>query len=262
MLHQKVTLIYFSPTGNTKKIVEAIGSGAGSVSKAYDLTLLRNRNLSLEFGPEDLLVIGVPVYGGRIPELMADWMVHLKGNQTPVIMAVVYGNRDYEDALIELKDLIVDQGFRGLAGAAFVGEHSYTALVGAGRPDAEDLAMAKTFGLKSIEQLEAMLADTDHITVSGNATYKSRGVLPPMAPVTSDACTSCGICAAFCPVSAIDHTDFSKIETDKCIRCCSCIRKCPENAKRFQHESILQITNRLNENFAEIRKSAECFYIE
>ncbi len=262
MKPHNVTLIYFSPTENTKKIVEAIGSGAGLVSKVYDLTLPHNRDFTLEFGPEDLVVIGMPVYAGRIPELMAEWMVRLKGNQTPVIMAVVYGNRDYEDALIELRDLLTSRGFLGLSGAAFVGEHSYTTRVASGRPDEDDLAVAEAFGAKSAELAAAAVKDANYVTVSGNTPYKPRGVMPPMAPVTTDACIRCGICAAFCPTAAIDSTDFSKIEAEKCIRCCSCIRRCSTEAKSFRHESILQIKNRLIENFADVRKTVECFYIK
>lgn len=262
MKSQSISLIYFSPTENTKKIVEAIGAGAGTVAKTYDLTLPQNREISLEFGPEALVVIGVPVYAGRIPELMAEWLVRLKGNETPVIMAVVYGNRDYEDALIELRDLLTSRGFIGVSGAAFVGEHSYTTRVASGRPDEADLEVAKDFGAKSAELAAAAVKGAEHVTVKGNMPYKARGAMPPMAPVTTEACIRCGVCAAFCPTAAIDSTDFSKIEAEKCIRCCSCIRRCPTEAKSFQHESVLQIKNRLIENFADVRKIVECFYIE
>lgn len=262
MKPQNVTLIYFSPTENTKKIVEAIGAGAGSVSKTYDLTLPQNREISIEFGPEDLVVFGVPVYAGRIPELMTAWLERLKGHQTPVIMAVVYGNRDYEDALIELRDLLTSRGFIGVSGAAFVGEHSYTTRVASGRPDEEDLDVAKRFGAKSAELAAAAVKGAEHVTVKGNTPYKARGAMPPMAPFTTEACIRCGVCAAFCPTAAIDSTDFSRIEAEKCIRCCSCIRRCPTEAKSFRHESILQIKNRLIENFADVRKTVECFYIK
>jgi len=251
MQHRNITLIYFSPTENTKKIVEAVGAGAagtgsGLISKAFDLTLPQDRALTLEFGPEDLVVIGVPVYAGRIPELMAEWMVHLRGNQTPVIMAVVYGNRDYEDALIELKDVLTSRGFLGLAGAAFVGEHSYTTRVASGRPDPQDLEEAMAFGAKSASLIPFLVNNaSDHVIVSGKTPYKERSAMPPMAPVTSRACIKCGICAARCPVAAIDPVDFSMIEAEKCIRCCSCVRKCPVDAKYFEHESIRQITKRL-----------------
>ena len=61
-----------------------------------------------------------------------------KGNATPVIPVVVYGNRDYEDALKELSDALSAQGFVPVSAGAFIGEHSYSRKdmpIAAGRPD-------------------------------------------------------------------------------------------------------------------------------
>lgn len=270
MKQKNLSLIYFSPTGNTKKVVEAVGAGLGGPARVYDLTLLKGREAALAFGPEDVVVLGVPVYAGRIPALMASWMDRLVGQGTQAVPVVVYGNRDYEDALIELRDLMTASGFQCVAGGAFVGEHSYTELVGTGRPDVKDLDGAKAFGRKALVYINSGMASggpanaslSKSLYVSGNLPYKERNPAPPMAPVTSDACTSCGVCASYCPTSAIDFSDFAKIEAEKCIRCCSCIRKCPVEAKRFEHEMIQQITNRLIENCSEVRKSPACFFIE
>ncbi len=266
MKQKNLSLIYFSPTGNTKKVVEAVGAGLGGAAKVYDLTLLKGREATLAFGPEDVVVLGMPVYAGRIPELMAAWMAKLQGRGAQAVPVVVYGNRDYEDALIELRDLMTASGFQCVAGGAFVGEHSYTALVGTGRPDVEDLDGAKAFGRKALVYINSGIASVGPVNwslnVKGNVPYKERNPAPPMAPVTSDACTRCGICASHCPTAAIDFVDFAKIEAEKCLRCCSCIRKCPVEAKRFEHEMIQQITNRLIENCSEERKLPACFYIE
>lgn len=270
MKQKNLSLIYFSPTGNTKKVVEALGAGLGKVANVHDLTLLEGRTAALTFGSNDVVVLGVPVYAGRIPELMENWMEKLKGEGTLAVPVVVYGNRDYEDALIELRDLMTARGFQCVAGGAFVGEHSYTELVGTGRPDVEDLDGAKAFGRKAAGYINSVISSGDQVNtsanftlnLSGNLPYKERKAAPPMAPVTSEACTSCGICASFCPTSAIDFQDFSKIDPEKCLRCCSCIRKCPVEAKRFEHEMVQQITNRLIENCSEVRKSPACFYME
>ncbi|SCZ81534.1 EFR1 family ferrodoxin [Acidaminobacter hydrogenoformans] len=266
MKQKNLSLIYFSPTGNTKKVVEAVGAGLGNAENVYDLTLVKGRAAALAFGSEDVVVFGAPVYAGRIPELMEHWMEKLKGEGTLAVPVVVYGNRDYEDALIELRDLMAARGFQCVAGGAFVGEHSYTELVATGRPDIEDLDGAKAFGRETAAYINSLMTSGGQVNislnVSGSLPYKERKATPPMAPVTSDACTSCGICASFCPTSAIDFMDFSKIEAEKCLRCCSCIRKCPVEAKRFEHEMIQQITNRLIENCSEVRKSPAFFYIE
>lgn len=52
---------------------------------------------------------------------------------------VVYGNRDYEDALLELHDILSENGFVVVAAGAFVARHSIFPDVAAGRPDRDDL---------------------------------------------------------------------------------------------------------------------------
>lgn len=141
-----VTACYFSPTDTTKKTVEAIARGIRPVIQILDLTPPAARENPYHFGPEDLLVIGAPVYGGRIPLVEEEAIRHIHGSCTPVVLAAVYGNRAYEDALLELRDLLSCQGFIPVAAGAFIGEHSFGNTIAAGRPDAEDLAKCADFG--------------------------------------------------------------------------------------------------------------------
>ena len=141
-----VTACYFSPTDTTKKTVEAIARGIRPVINILDLTLPSAREAQHHFGPEDLLVIGAPVYGGRIPLVEEEALRHIHGSCTPVVLAAVYGNRAYEDALLEQRDLLSCQGFIPAAAGAFIGEHSFGNVIAAGRPDAQDLAKCADFG--------------------------------------------------------------------------------------------------------------------
>ena len=54
-----------------------------------------------------------------------------------------------------------------------------------------------------------------------------------MAYVISDACVSCGACAAQCPVEAISEGDGDEhyvIDAGSCIDCGSCADTCPTGA--------------------------------
>ena len=65
-MYNKINLLYFSTTGNSKKVVETIGKELGEIKIVYDLTLKPNRQNQIQFGSDDLVVCGVPVYGGRL----------------------------------------------------------------------------------------------------------------------------------------------------------------------------------------------------
>lgn len=239
----RVNLIYFSPTQTTRKTLRAIASAFSEEVKEYDVTT--NREIAVPvFGADELVIAGVPVYGGRIPALVEPFFQGLKANGAPAVAVGVYGNRHYDDAVLELSDYLKADGFIVCAGAAFVGEHSFGNEIATGRPDADDLAKAKEFGEAVCAKLEAA-EDAGKLTapeIPGNRPYKARGTAPnTAAPKTTDACIKCGLCVRSCPVGIIDPEDPSHItDVSKCQRCFSCVKKCPVHAKYFDAEGVLK----------------------
>jgi len=260
-MDKKLNVLYFSATDGTLKVVKGVVEGIGSHFKEYNITLAENRQDAISFDADDLLIIGVPVYAGRVPEFLNDFFMNVKGNNTPAVFITVYGNRHYDDALIELKDRFEGNGFIGVAAGAFIAEHSYTSKVGTNRPDQKDLELANQFGknIKSKLESNTELIQLHPLFVNGNFPYKERKFSPPMTPDTSDVCISCGICAKHCPMGAINFDNFKEIDPSKCVHCCSCIKRCPVNAKSMNHEMILKITNGLIDNFSAIRNEPEFF---
>lgn len=260
-----VKLVYFSPTGTTRAIAQAVARGiAADVTEILDITRPEARRQPLQTAPTDLLVLAAPVYGGRIPGVAAQWLQTMRARQTPAACLAVYGNRAYEDALLELTDLAKTCGCAPLAGAAYVGEHSFSTAespVAPGRPDAADLAHAEAFGQQVRAKLEALasVADIPALHVPGNVPYKD-GAKPNGLDfiAVSDTCTQCGLCAAICPVEAIAPKDSRAIDLDACIRCCACIKSCPEHAKSAKPGKLLDITKWLHAN-CQARKAPETF---
>lgn len=260
-MDQRVNSLYFSPTGTTAQVVKAIAGGMDQEIKEYNITLAKDREKGLDFGEDDLVIVGVPVYGGRIPYFLEDYFAKVKGGHTPVVLVAVYGNRDYDDALLELKNIFESNGFLVAAAGAFIGEHSFTYTVATGRPDGEDLDIAARFGRKIKEKLTVVSANDwpGLPAIKGNYPYKERKAAPPMAPETGDQCIACGTCAKCCPTGAIDWSDFAKADAKKCIRCCSCIKKCPVGAKAMQHEAFINTRQFLIENCQSIRRQPELY---
>lgn len=261
-----VKLVYFSPTRTTKKVVEAIAEGTRYEPTTHlDLTPPSAETMELEECFNELAIIGAPVYGGRIPEDAVSRLRRLKAHGTPAVIVVVYGNREYDDALLELRDLAVEIGFRVLAGAAFIGEHSYgtkekpTAL---GRPDADDIEKAQAFGKGVQEKVEGITTreDIQPIQVRGNFPYKVLGKRGnELAPVTREGlCIKCGRCAEVCPKAAI--TIGETVDTDPylCIFCTACVKNCPANARVWEDPRIIRAAEWLHTNFSE-RKEPETY---
>lgn len=108
---KSLKLIYFSPTGSTKKIAEEIKRGIGDVT-AYivDITKPVVRKQRLQTSENELLIIGAPVYEGRVQENALNWLQTIEAHHTPPVCIVVYGNRAYDDALIQIKNTLIADG--------------------------------------------------------------------------------------------------------------------------------------------------------
>lgn len=121
-MNRKINAMYFSPTGTTKKIVSGIADQIlenmnGQIAvKNIDFTLPGVRKEAVPFTAEDVVVIGVPVYAGRVPNVLLNYLNSIKGNGALAVSVVVYGNRNYDDAAIELKDILELNGFKVIAG--------------------------------------------------------------------------------------------------------------------------------------------------
>lgn len=246
--------IYFSPTGTTKKIVDTIGDELSRlfavITKTYDFTLPIRRQSFPEISSEDIVVFGLPTYAGRLPNLLLDYLDTINGNSAFAIPVVTFGNRAYDNALVELKNLLEQHDFMTIGAGAFSCEHSFSYTLAAGRPDERDIAFAKDFASKmydkilkiNINEYEHTAIHVDGDALSGNYQPQTNsGVkidIRKVKPKTSSTCIKCGLCAESCPMGSISFVDFSEV-TGICIKCGACVKKCPTHAKYFDDEGYL-----------------------
>lgn len=263
---RKTKLIYFSATGTTKKVLESIAAGiAVDPVEHIDLTLPKSEERPISLFSDELAIIGAPVYGGRLPVDAIRRLKQLSASKTLAVLIVVYGNREYEDALLELKNVAIELGFCPLAGAAFIGEHSFASQeipIANGRPDRSDVQKAVAFGAKIKAKVTALLSPDAQmdLKVPGTFPYEAQGSRPmTVAPVTRESsCTLCKTCAEVCPTAAISIDGVVATEIEKCIRCCACIKSCPENARVMEDSMWKNIAIWLNKNCS-TRKEPEMF---
>lgn len=229
----KWNLVYFSPTGSTKKVLKTIARTYNKKVDEYDSTNYKNKEGMLQFTNSDFVIFGVPVYSGRVPETAISRLLHYRGTNTPAAIVVTYGNREYDDALIELKTILETKGFRVIAAAAFVAEHSIVPSIAAGRPLKNDLAIAESFAAKLSKKLNEIHSPNEiPVTVKGNKEYRKYKTIP-IHPHTTSACTKCSTCVKLCPVKAISPGDPYKTDKKKCVTCMRCTAVCPKKARKF-----------------------------
>ncbi len=243
---EKWIIAYFSPTGGTKKVADAIAAGFATPLVEMDLT---KADSAITLGENDALMAVLPVFAGRVPQISLERLAALKGNGQKAVAVVVYGNREYEDALLETKDALETNGFQVIAAAAFIAEHSIVRSIAAGRPDAEDESLCRQFAMDVMAKAD----DAEPLQVPGNTPYKE---LKPSAfhPAASESCVKCGACAEHCPVGAIPLADPSQINNNLCINCMRCVEVCPQQCRALPDSFLAMITQMLNQNAAGYKK--------
>lgn len=226
-------LVYFSPTYTTKKIVKLIAGDITSDTLDFDIT---NPNVNvgkLIFTQNDFVIMGIPVYSGRVPQIAANYISSMSGSETPAALIATYGNRHYDDSLLELKNIVQSKGFIAIAAAAFVTEHSVVPKFGAGRPNDDDTKEIHKFA----ELLKSKITSFNRtsyadLKVKGNPKYRNYQSIP-IKPHTKSSCTKCGVCAKNCPTNAIPLNNPKRTDKSKCITCMRCIRICPQKSRGF-----------------------------
>ena len=269
---KRVCACYFSPCGNVEKIVTALASELAAKLalplEKFDFTLPAARETELVFSGEDIVVIGSPVYAGRVPnKLMPYVKEHIRGEGSACICAVSYGNRSFDNALSELVYLTRENGMQPVAAAAAVSEHSFSGELAGGRPNEQDLAELRAFADRVAEKL--MAGDMGIVSVPGDmppekyyTPLKEDGTpakfLKAAPKVDAGKCVQCGKCAAVCPMGSIDPAEPSRM-LGACIKCQACIKVCSQGARYFDDADFLSHRQMLLNNYT-ARKESD-FYL-
>lgn len=265
MRPRNVWAVYFSATGTTEVAVKTVAAAAaeelGCPWQAVSFTLPDERQEKLQFCTGDLVILGTPVYAGRVPNVLLPFLTQkVIGNGALAVPVVLYGNRNYDDALMELRNILQENHFACVAGAAFVGEHAFSTVLASGRPDMVDRQLMEGFGQAVGRKVRRLpFTPEEPVAVGGcepiRPYYKPRDRegnfinILKVKPVTDmDKCSGCGLCAERCPMGSISADNAAEV-AGICIKCCACVKGCPTGAKYFTDEGYLYHQHELEEMY-------------
>lgn len=263
---KKITAVYFSATGNTKKVVEALARQLKDNLELpldiADITLPGAREKGRTFDADDLVVFGTPVYAGRVPnKLLPDLKKMFSGGGAAVIPVVTFGNRSFDDALMELKLLLEAAGFVPVGAAAVPARHAFTDQLAGDRPDIGDFQILSALADAVEVVLKFRKGEGKALRVEGHNPvgpyYVPKGedgqpakFLKAVPKTDRKKCDRCMLCAAHCPMGSIDLKDPAVI-SGVCIKCQACIRDCPQHAKSFDDPAFLSHVAMLEANYTQ-----------
>lgn len=272
----KICEVYFSPCGSVKKIVSEMARYAAEKwnlpVETFDFTLPAFREQTVSFDPDALVFFGTPVYAGRVPNKIMPYIKDsLIGNGAVAVPVIVYGNRNFDDALVELRNLLENNGMHTIAGAAVVARHSFSRVIAPDRPNEQDFKDIRNFADEVLLKADGIAEkeETAPIQVPGTDPpekyYTPLGIdgqpakfLKAHPKTAMEKCDRCGICAEKCPMGSIDRQD-PEIITGICIKCQACIRSCPRGAKYFDDEAFLSHKKMLEANYT--RRAESKFFV-
>lgn len=254
----KISEIVFSPTGGTQKVAELITQAWGMPVHNIDLSDAEMELSSVCLDKEDLAVIAVPSFGGRVPDLAVQRILKIHASQTPCVIVCVYGNRAYEDTLLELYDAAKQSGFKVIAAIAAIAEHSIVHQYAAGRPDSQDQTELNLFAKKILEKVNQNDgSEFSEPHIPGNRPYKKAGGAG-LVPKANNKCTGCGLCAQTCPAQAISRDRLKSADSKKCISCMRCVAQCPQSARTVNGAMVSAAALALKKACS-VRKNNELF---
>ena len=262
----KVKTVFFSPTGTTKAVVSQIANmivkDIGARICEIDITPLAQRMENLVFTAKDLVIVGVPVYAGRVPNILLNYLRAMKGNNARAVAVVLYGNRSFDNALKELGQILDDDGFQVIGAGAFIGEHAFSDLLAAGRPNEEDFIEAKELAIVASNRWQSK--DVGRVEIPGNESLlgyyqphddKGKAInILKVKPKVNEHCDGCGRCVKLCPMASIKAQDVREYQ-GICIKCGACMKRCPQQARYIDDAGYLYHKQELEEQYADSKKS-------
>ena len=225
----KLKLIYFSATDSTKNILHKISESMNmSIDEEFNLTNYEYRDFEHTFGKNDVILLGSPVFGGRVPRPAKNRFIGIKGNGAKIVLILSYSDVHYSNSMNEIYEIVKNNGFEIIGMGIFILQHSVIKSIASDRPNENDLEKIKYFGQKLVQNIiENKVPKTKFEDIKTYGKYN----IVPIKPKGNIHCNKCGLCIKLCPENAIEINYPRQTNRNKCICCMRCVKYCPQKAR-------------------------------
>lgn len=260
----KSIVIYFSLTGNTKKVAKAIYQGMREHSDTCDITTIKEMNVD-RLIDYDLIVMGSPVWGG-VPlnvRLFFNAAPSLKGKHAAAFCTHGILPESFFPQAIELleKQGLIIIGMNDWYGSVFrptLPKPYFTD----GHPDEIDLKEAEVFGREMVELSRRIYAGETQLipTFPEMPTLPPSNLPKPRPTLIKEKCgfPKCRLCVDHCPMEDIDLSASPPRFARNCTSCFFCEMICPRGAIHIDYEARAKASlERVEEIFLKRLEQAE-----
>ena len=85
----KLYALYFSPTGGTKKVLDIICSAWDCQKEYIIISDIPQMDLSIAFNENDICIVSVPSFSGRVPQFIIPILQRLHGNKAKALFPLM-----------------------------------------------------------------------------------------------------------------------------------------------------------------------------
>ncbi|TFF88203.1 MAG: 4Fe-4S ferredoxin [Promethearchaeota archaeon] len=248
----KISIIYFSPTGNTALIADKLEETLLDLNISISIEIkditIKEKRKKINFKEYDLIFFGFPVYGWVAPELIKNWLKTIEGYNKPASIFFTYGGINSGVAINETIQLLSEKNFNVISAAEFVTSHTFN-LAGweilPNRPNDQDFKVVKDYAYKTYLKS----SKSPYISLKFNSRKVPERVLKKIkgnirgfieTPSRNGLdCSLCYKCEEECPTKAMDAKT-GRADPESCLRCLRCIKICPDQVLKISDKSKFQ----------------------
>ncbi len=237
----EIALIYFSATGNTKKLADTIGNyleGRDVSVTKIDITSFESRKEQISLGRYDAVIFGFPIYSLRAPRVCRQWLETLDGEGKKCSVFFTFGGFGKDPAHYYIKELLDRRSFTLVSTAEFLAVHTFNRCgwqAAEGRPNESDFKVAEEYIQKTLKRFtgedpnticdfEEPMYSSEQFDMAEKFRFKLITQLPDR---NGENCSMCRLCEKLCPTNAMD-VEKGLADPASCIACFRCIANCPD----------------------------------